>query len=308
MTACPEMRMRNRPRTGIAPPMAPRMASGFSRRFAHWLGISFGICLALTSAPAPAGTGCHQRAPEPEELRAAVQLGHAVRETLDSLDAEVAVVARVGQDLSPWGLRYSHAGFAWRDHPAGRWQVVHLLNECGTDRSALYVEGMANFFTDVVRHEASIVVPPAAVGRRLAGLLSSGDANRLHEPRYSMLAYVFSTRYQNSNQWLLEVYAAAAQGDGDLDRNTAQRWLKTRGFAPITVEVPAWKRLGGRLFRANIAFDDHPFGRRMAGQIDTTTVDSIVRFLERRGEVSSSAEVFLPGAEAGPRMDSATNK
>ena len=265
------------------------------------------LWIVLASATAIAGTACRQRAPDPEEFRAAVQLGHAVRETLDSLDAEVAIVARAGQDLSSWGLRYSHAGFAWRDHPAGRWQVVHLLNECGTDRSALYVEGLANFFTDVVRAEARIVIPPAAVGHRLAALFASGEASRLHEPRYSMVAYVFSTRYQNSNQWLLEVYAAAQQ-NGKLDRPTAQRWLEANGFAPITVEVPAWKRLGGRMFRANIAFDDHPFGRRMAGHIDTTTVDSILQFLERRGEVTASADVFLPGAEPDMRVDAAPNR
>ena len=264
--------------------------------------------LILASAIASAGTGCQPRAPEPEEIRAAVRLGHAVREQLDSLETEVALVARAGQDLSSWGLRYSHAGIVWRDHPAGRWQVVHLLNECGTDRSALYVEGLANFFADVVRAEARIVVPPAAVGHRLAGLLASGDAARLHEPHYSMVAYVFSTKYQNSNQWLLEVYAAAAQGNVAPDRSTAQRWLKDNGFAPITVEVPAWKRLGGRMFRANIAFDDHPFGRRMAGHIDTTTVDSILRFLELRGEVSASADVFLPDADASGTIGTAPNR
>lgn len=265
------------------------------------------LWIVLASTTTLAGTACRQRAPDPEAFRAAVQLGHAVRETLDSLDTEVAIVARAGQDLSSWGLRYSHAGFAWRDHPAGRWQVVHLLNECGTDRSGLYVEGLANFFTDVVRTEARIVVPPAAVAHRLAALFASGEASRLHEPRYSMVAYVFSTRYQNSNQWLLEVYAAA-RGDGGLDRITAQHWLKANGFAPITVEVPAWKRLGGRMFRANIAFDDHPFARRMAGHIDTTTVDAILRFLELRGEVTTSTEVALPDARADPSVLTAPNR
>lgn len=271
-------------------------------------GLFVTLWFVLSSTTTMAGTACRQRAPEPEEFRAAVQLGHAVRETLDSLDAEVAIVARAGQDLSSWGLRYSHAGFAWRDHPVGRWQVVHLLNECGTDRSALYVEGLANFFGDVVRAEARIVVPPSAVGQRIAALFASGEASRLHEPSYSMVAYVFSTRYQNSNQWLLEVYAAAAQQDGKLDRTTAQRWLKANGFSPITVEVPAWKRLGGRMFRANIAFDDHPFGRRMAGHIDTTTVDSIIQFLERRGEVSASADVRLPDAEVSREVDATPNR
>jgi hypothetical protein len=36
------------------------------------------------------------------------------------------------------------------------------------------------------------------------------------------------------------------------------------------------------MFRANVAFDDHPFERRMAGQIDTVTVESVYRFIEQR--------------------------
>jgi len=44
------------------------------------------------------------------------------------------------------------------------------------------------------------------------------------------------------------------------------------------------------MFKANIAFDDHPFDRRMAGQIDTVTVDSVFRFMEQREAVR---KVFL---------------
>ena len=36
------------------------------------------------------------------------------------------------------------------------------------------------------------------------------------------------------------------------------------------------------MFRANVAFDDQPFARRMSGDIDTVTVESVVRFVERR--------------------------
>jgi hypothetical protein len=45
------------------------------------------------------------------------------------------------------------------------------------------------------------------------------------------------------------------------------------------VQIDAATRLGARMFRANVAFDDHPFGQRMAGEIDTITVDAIERFL-----------------------------
>jgi len=79
----------------------------------------------------------------------------------------------------------------------------------------------------------------------------------------------------------LETYAAALD-EGVAGRDDAQRWLRREGYAPITVQVPALTRLGARMFRANVAFDDHPFERRMAGQIDTVTVESIERFVRQR--------------------------
>jgi hypothetical protein len=33
------------------------------------------------------------------------------------------------------------------------------------------------------------------------------------------------------------------------------------------------------MFKASVAFDDHPFDRRMAGQIDTVTVESVYKFI-----------------------------
>ena len=57
------------------------------------------------------------------------------KQTFDALErtgAEVALIARVGQDLSKYKLRYSHYGFVMREHIDGRWTVVHELNQCGT--------------------------------------------------------------------------------------------------------------------------------------------------------------------------------
>jgi hypothetical protein len=169
---------------------------------------------------------------------------------------------------------------------------VHELNDCGTASSNLFEEGMGNFFlTDLYRHEAKLVIPGAATQARLAQLLAGRTPRRLHEPRYNMLSYVYSTRYQNSNQWVLETYAAASAPAGDVaTREEAQAWLKAAGFAPVTVDVPAATRLGARMFRANIAFDDHPFDRRMAGHIDTVTTESIVRFV-RSADAAATVQV-----------------
>ena len=41
---------------------------------------------------------------------------------------------------------------------------------------------------------------------------------------------------------------------------------------------------GGRMTEANIAFDDHPDALRYGNRIRTVSVDSIIHFVEGRGE------------------------
>jgi len=237
--------------------------------------------MSLAALPAHAGQACSDKPLTPNEVVMSMDLAQRTVQALDASGAQVALVSRAGQDLSRYRLRYSHMGVAVRDHPAGRWTVVHELNDCGTASSAIYNEGMGNFFlTDLYRHEAQIVIPGPAVQERLAKLFATRTPLRMHEPHYNMLAYVYATKYQNSNGWVLESLAAATAPTGQVEtRAEAQAWLRTIRFQPLTVEVPAATRLGGRMFRANVAFDDHPFDRRMAGQIDTVTTDSVVRFV-----------------------------
>jgi len=254
------------------------------------------IVALFCAGAARAGQTCNEVKPGPESVRKALTLAQRTRDALDASGGQVALVARAGQDLSKWNLRWSHMGFAWRDHPQGRWLMVHLLNQCGSAGSDLFNEGLGNFFLDdPYRYEALILMPGAETQRRLAAALAGNAPARFHDPRYNMVAYVFSTDYQNSNQWALELLAAASARDLRIDtRPSAQAWLKAAGFTPITVEIDALARLGGRMFRANIAFDDHPFARRMAGQIDTVTVESIERFLRNRDPDTHQILVTLP--------------
>jgi hypothetical protein len=244
--------------------------------------LTLAVLTALAAgAPARAGQPCEARPLAPHEVVLSMDLAQRTVQALDASGAQVALVSRAGQDLSRYRLRYSHMGIAVRDHPKGRWTVVHALNDCGTASSALYDEGMGNFFlTDLYRHEAQLVIPGPEAQARLAKLAATRTPLRLHEPNYNMLAYVYSTRYQNSNQWVLETLAAATAPAGQVEtRIEAQKWLRSIGFQPPTVEIPAAVRLGARMFRANVAFDDHPFERRMAGQIDTVSTDAVLRML-----------------------------
>jgi hypothetical protein len=252
------------------------------------------LILLLASGLAHAGTPCEGKRLDAASFVKAMKLAERSRAALDKSGAQVALVARVGQDLSKYGLRYSHMGYAWRDHPQGRWLVVHELNQCGSAKSALFDEGLGNFFLDdMFAYESRIVVPGPATQARIAAMLASTAPLRLHDARYNMLAFPFSTSYQNSNQWLLETYAASISELPIDGRTQAQAWLKLANYQPITLDIPAMTRLGARMFRANVAFDDQPFERRMAGRIDTVTVDSVVRFVHQRDREAWEINVGL---------------
>ena len=222
--------------------------------------LSLALAASLLCAQAGAGTPCTSTPSDVASFRKAMTLAERTLVALDNSGAQVALIARVGQDLSQYGLRYSHMAYVWRDHPQGRWLVVHELNQCGTAQSTLFDQGLGNFFLDdMFAYETRIVVPGAAAQARIAAMLASSAPRKLHEARYNMLAYPFATRYQNSNQWLLETYAASMSDVPVDERAHAQAWLKLAGYQPITLNIPATTRVGARMLRANVAFDDQPF-------------------------------------------------
>ena len=254
------------------------------------------VLLAAAMQPALAGRTCEPYEPTASSVSKGLELGKRAFDRLDASGAEVALVARAGQNLGQYRLRWSHMGFVWRDHPDGRWTVVHELNSCGSAMSALYDEGLGNFFLDdPFRYEAMIVIPDVETQRRLVATLRGELPQRMHDPHYSVVAYPFATDYQNSNGWVLELLATALSRDFVVaDRSAAQNWLRLSGYRPTTLEIPTLTRLGARMFKANVSFDDHPFDRRMAGQIDAVTVESVVDFMRARGVANDVEVLSLP--------------
>lgn len=263
------------------------------------------LCLTLIiSSAAWAGRPCEEKAPDPEVFRKAMAAGYANMQQLDSVQPKVALIARVGQDLSAYRLRYSHLGFVWQDPSQNQqWRVVHLLNECGTAKSDIWGEGLANFFMDdPFSYDSLIIVPASAVQERLYALLQDKTLlEQMHADSYNMVAYPFSTQHQNSNQWALEILARAMSKDIELrNRSQAQQWLKLAGYQGTELKLNTFKRLGGRMFRANIAFDDHPTDQRMAGKITTVTVDSIVNFITQN---NPGARYYPVDAKPLPKLN-----
>ena len=241
--------------------------------------------LALALQDAQAGRSCEQKAPEAVNVQRAMTLAQHTAAALDASGAQVVVLARAGQDLSKYGLAWSHLGLAYKD--GARWRVVHKLNACGSARSDIYRQGLGEFFLDdLFDYKAGVVVPdPALQARLLPVLRDNAQAVRLHTPAYSMVAYPWAQRYQQSNQWAIETLAMAQspEAGGSFTRERAQAWLKFSGYEPTTLRLNAFTRLGARATAANVAFDDHPNEKRFSDRIETVTVDSVFAWLNRSG-------------------------
>jgi len=248
----------------------------------------------LFASPAHAGRSCQEARLTPEVFVQGMALAQRTAQALDASGARVVLLARAGQDLSKYGLRWSHLGIAYKTD-AGAWRVVHKLNQCGTAVAAVYRQGLGEFFLDDLwRHEAAWAVPTPAVQAGLLALVQApvSQTVRMHVAPYSIVSYAWGQTYQQSNQWATETLAAAMEPDTVRTRLQAQAWLQFKGYEPTTLKLGPLTRLGGRLTAANVAFDDHPGDKRFSDRIETVTVDSVFAWLPRAG--LGAAPVVLP--------------
>lgn len=234
---------------------------------------------------AHAGRSCEQARPSAASITRGMQLAQLTARELDKSGARVVLLARAGQDLTKYGLHYSHLGLAYKTTD-GNWRVVHKLNQCGTALATVYRQGLGDFFLDDLwHHEAAWVVPTPAVQDQLLVALGETPARitRMHTAPYSIVSYAWGHKYQQSNQWAIETLAAAMEPATIRNRDQAQAWLRFKGYEPGVLKLGPLTRMGGRMSAANVAFDDHPSEKRFSGHIETVTVDSIFAWLPRAG-------------------------
>lgn len=248
-----------------------------------------GLCVAPT---AHAGRTCETTKTTLQTVERGLALAEKTLASLNASGQKVVVLARAGQDLSKYGVQYSHLGFAYvhtGSDGKNTWRVLHKLNECGTSASAIYRQGLGEFFMDDLwRYEAAwLALAPLAQERLLALIQNSSRSTGLHHKPYSLVSYAWGQKYQQSNQWAIETLAVAVGTDVN-SRPQAQAWLQYSGYVPTTLKLGPLTRLGGRVTAANIAFDDHPDEKRFSSRIETVTVDSVFSWLQR-------AQISPPG-------------
>jgi hypothetical protein len=248
---------------------------------------------ALACNDARAGRSCEAKPLNTQSIDRGLQLAEKTRVTLNASGVTVVILARAGQDLSRYNLRYSHLGIAYKASD-GKWLVLHKLNACGSDEASLYRQGLGEFFLDdLFRFEATWVPLKTDVAERvLKHINNPSAAQAMHHQRYNMLAYPWSTKYQQSNQWAMETLAAALDPNVTT-RSQAQTWLQAKRYEPSVIRLGPLTRLGGRIGSANIAFDDHPNEKRYSDRIETVTVDSVMAWLQQAGLSGQQLRVTL---------------
>jgi hypothetical protein len=256
------------------------------------LAMTFAIAAALLVAqPVQAGRSCEVKKTSAATIERGLTLAERTHRALEAEYArsgtQAVLLARAGQDLTKYGVHYSHLGIAYRSRDAQgapAWRVLHKLNHCGTAASAMYRQGLGEFFLDDLwRFEAAWVVPtPVLQAQLVALMLDEPRALRLHHKPYSIVSYAWGQRYQQSNQWAIETLAQGAE-PGIVTRAQAQAWLQFKGYQPTTLRLGPLTRMGARASAANVAFDDHPDAKRFSDRIETVTVDSVFQWLQRSG-------------------------
>ncbi|MJG42172.1 DUF2145 domain-containing protein, partial [Salmonella enterica subsp. salamae] len=238
---------------------------------------AFALWLSAISLNAYADSAnCHQKANTPESIAATMDQALQLKQQLNSQPDPVVILVRQGQDMSSRHLTWSHAGYAMRQ-PNGDWRVYHNLNTCGTAESALYIQGLYEFLADdLVNQSIAVLRPRSDIATALQTLLHSAiKLNLFHSPRYNLIAWPFSGPYQNSNGWLLEVFARA--NDAQVwSRNDARRWLQLQGYQPSIVSAGTFERLGAKLFTPNVFTDDQPAELLRKGNVGLNSGDSVI--------------------------------
>jgi hypothetical protein len=209
---------------------------------------------------------CHRanelRAGQQDRLLRAAAL---LRDELERSGAGVAVIARSGLNLRWFGVRYSHAGVALRDGRDSPWSVRQLYYACEDERPRLFDEGLAAFLfaTEDPDHGfvSALLLPRQAEAALLALAQDDGRALALQRGTYAANAHPYSLRFQNCNQWLVELLALSWSGTADAGpdpRATAQRWLREQHYQG-SVFALGWSFLT-RLtaFTPHLTRADHP--------------------------------------------------
>jgi hypothetical protein len=223
----------------------------------------------------------HFTAPE------AADFSKQIERDLASKGARIAMVFRTGRPRSdlPEGIAYTHGAF-WiyrtiktaDGRQISGYAVYNLYAGDGKawpkTQSRLVQDYPFDFTRGSSVDDVAVIIPSPEMQRRIIAVVDSPTYEKLHNPAYSLVANPWASRFQNCNNFMLDVVGAAAWDTDDPARITAD--LKAH-YQPTVVKAGPLMRLFGPIADSRLRTDDQK------GPIRTATYESMSAFMRDNG-------------------------
>jgi hypothetical protein len=257
------------------------------------------------AAPVPAYALDSGQAPAADHLSAeeARSFSKEIERELASRGTVVAMVFRTGRprEKLPEGTSYTHGAF-WvyqssvtPDGDIVKGYAVYNLytgdgEELPVTRSRLVQDYPFDFTAASHEDDVAVIIPTREVQRRLLGVIASPDYAALHVPEYSLVSNPADARYQNCNEFMLDVLASGLWETADY---TQIKVNLAASFKPARIKAGGLKRLFAPLADSRLRLGDQ--GR----VIETVTFESLSQFMQDYGYAGEILRVDLgAGASA----------
>jgi len=242
------------------------------------------ICFAVFALSGPT-----EKIVDNTRLLTVTKFSKQVEKKLANKGVHVFLIARQGRPTSelPKGVNFTHTGIAVYSKldlkdgtQVAGYAIYNLYQHIDQkDKSYLATNYPSEFFMGVDHLKAGIIIPTKKLQRRLLEVIGSNRYKTLHNPKYSILSNPYNRKFQNCNEFVLDVLNAAIyQTDNisQLKENTLAH------FEAQKIQVNPFKLLLGSLFSSDISVADQ------GEALMTATFGSIERYLVQNGLVEES--------------------
>jgi hypothetical protein len=228
----------------------------------------------------------------PFEIEQITAFGKQLEQELAARGARVALVSRIGRAKGelPEGIRYTHVGYAvysqittddGRQLPGYVFYNLYQGVE-HPDRSYLASDFPAEFFAAVYELRAGVIIPKPKLQQRLFKLFTDGSYEKLHNPKYSVLANPYNQHFQNCTEYVLDILHAALYQTTDMAviKANTREWYRAQ-----PIKISPLKLMFASISMPDVSLRDQPEGSLPI----TSSFGSIATYMEQN---QLSDEIF----------------
>lgn len=222
-----------------------------------------------------------------------------VEADLSAREAKVAIVFRTGRtrDKLPSGISYTHGAFWARtpvktadgasvNNPDGAYAVFNLYHGDGKALARTKSQLAQDFPADFVRGTAvddfAVLLPSEEMQNGIVEAMGSPLYEKVHIAEYSLIANPLDARYQNCNEFMLDLICAILWKTDDY---AAIKAKQKETFTPTPVGVQWYERIVGPMMDNRVRLEDQ------GEAIVTTTYESMSAFMREQGVLKADYKI-----------------